>query len=208
MQLNLGIHFTPSLALYIWQSFRKGPSQTEQADAGVEAVWWIAAEVCSTQGCLAESMTISSAFLPALLAADPLQTVLADNQLANNQGDPSHVFKLPQVEPPVRALLLFAQLLAAIAADCKSIFANIVAPRKSIKQEEQLRSAFASKLHQLADTSCCTPVLLPDSTTTQDQAGDPQSLLRPSKRVSMLRSAVLLLKLATLTCHLQADFRG
>ena len=180
LSLESSIDFTPSVALYIWQSFRKGLWQAVQTHTDVTDVWMVAAEVCSTQGCMATSVADSYAFLPALLAVDPLQTVPADKLLDTNPSDPSLVFTLPHVEPMGRALWLFAQLLAAVAAERNSIFANITAPTGSIEHKELLHYAIASKLQQLTDTSCCTSVLLTDLTSAQGQAGAPHPLPSPS----------------------------
>ena len=86
--LTLSVDFTPSLALYIWQSFRKGLWQAVQQcdrNADVEYVWMVAAGICSTQGCIATSMADSSAFLSALLALDPLQTFPCARLLSSHQ---------------------------------------------------------------------------------------------------------------------------
>ena len=199
---TLTIDFTPSLALYIWQSFRKGPCGAVP-HYNVENVWVIAAKVCSTQGCIAASMANSSTFLPALLALDPLQTFPVDRLLYQNPGDSPEPSRLPQVDPLAHNLLLFAQLLVTVAAECNSIFANITATQDG----KLVRSAIASRLQQLTDVSCCTPVLLTDPTTKGVRAA-PQPSSKPSKRVILLRSAVLISKLATLTLNVKADSLG
>ena len=194
------MHFEISTAFYIWQSFRKGIWQTEDV-VNVMNAWLTAAEVCSTQGCIAASIANSSAFLPALLLVDPLHTLtVARGQHAkfSTSLDP---YKLPQVEPLTQALLLFAQLLTVIAAHFHSITASVTTGADQ-------RSAIASKLQQLTSNSHCTPVLSTDP-SIKDQAGapqPPQPLAKPSKRVLLLRSAVLLLRLATLTFNVKADF--
>ena len=110
--LTLDFEFSPSLALFIWQSFRKAPwGDVRYYD--VANVWVVAAQVCSTQGCLASSMVNRSAFLPGLLASDPLQTVPA-HRLLSMYHDPNvnlDPYMLPQVETPTQNLLLFVQLL-------------------------------------------------------------------------------------------------
>ena len=67
------------------------------------------------------------------------------------------------------------------------------------KQEmDQMRSAIASKLEQLTRVSCCTPVQLIDL-TSQDPTEDSRFTPQLSHLVTLLRSAVLITKLATLT---------
>ena len=68
------------------------------------------------------------------------------------------------------------------------------------------RAAIASRLTQLTDISRL-PVLLKD-TSPQDPTSASQAAPKPSKLVSMLRSAVLVSKLATLTFSVQADLLG
>ena len=201
--LTLDMEFTPSLALYIWQSFRKAPDAWG-ADwyKDVANVWAIAAQVCSTQGCIATSMANSSRFLPDILNLDPVQTCSADSLLYQNPSESSQPCVMPQVEPVTQNLLLFAQLLTAVAAEGNSMLANMTAPSNSTSQGEHLRSAIATMLQGLTDGSCCTPVLLTDT------ADAPQPLSKPSKLVIMLRSAVLITKLATLTYNVKADLVG
>ena len=80
--LILHVEFTPSLALYIWQSFRKVPYAWGAVQCvNVANLWGIAAMVCSTQGCIATSMANSSQFLPDLLKLDPVQTFSVDRLL-------------------------------------------------------------------------------------------------------------------------------
>lgn len=97
--------------------------------------------------------------------------------------------------------------MVAVAAERKISFAKMTAPVESIKGGKQLRSAIAIKLQQLTSVSCCIPVLLTDP-TTHDQSGPAHPLLKPSKRVSMLRSAALVLKLATFTFNVKTDVCG
>ena len=168
-----------------------------------------AAEVCSTQGFIARSIAGSSAFLPALLAVEPLYTFQVDRLLREQySSNPSDPFVLPQVQPLVRTLLLVAQLLATVAAERKAVLASVAAPIDSTAGRDQLRSAIASRMFKLTDSSCCYPVLLPGPTTNQDQAGPPQPLPKASKCVTALRGAVLISKLATLTFNVKADLIG
>lgn len=209
--LTLNIAFTPSLALYIWQSFRKGLWQAVQQYADVKDLWIIATEICSTQGCIAASMANNSAFLLALLALDPLQTFPVSRLLVGlYTSEALDPFILPQVEPVIQSLLLFAQLLAAVAKDSNNfLMASIVsvAPTNSTEAQIELRSAIISKLQQLTDISGCTPVVLRDPTTGA-HSGALQAPPAPSKRLILLRSAALISKLATLTFSVKADIVG
>ena len=162
--LTLDMEFTPSLALYIWQSFRKAP-YAWGADwyQDVASVWAIAAQVCSTQGFIATSMASSSRFLPDILNLDPVMTFSADRLLYQNPSESSHPFVMPQVEPVTQNLLLFAQLLTAVAAERNSMLIDMTAPPSSISERGDLRSAIAIMLQGLTDVSCCTPFLLTDT---------------------------------------------
>ena len=198
--LTLDVEFTPSLALYIWQSFRKvpyawGAVQYEK----VANLWGIAAMVCSTQGCIATSMANSSQFLPDLLKLDPVQMFSVDRLLYQSPSQSSQPFVMPQVEPVTQNLLLFALLLTAAAAEGNSMLVTETVPPNFTSKGEPLHSAIASMLQGLTDGSCCTPVLLTDS------ADAPEPLSTPSQLVIMLRSAVLISKLATLTYDVNAD---
>ena len=201
--LPIDIEFTPSLALYIWQSFRTGLRQAMQHCGDVLNVWTNAAEICSKQGCIVASITQSSTYFPALLALDPLQTFPVDRLLYMDSSDSQHPFILPQVEPVLRSVLLFAQLLTAVVADCTKVRNRHKHPTCAMAQ----RAAIASRLTQLTDISRCVPVLLKD-TSPQDPTSASQAAPKPSKLVSMLRSAVLVSKLATLTFSVQADLLG
>ena len=193
--------FKVSIAFYVWQSFRKGIWQTRGQSTDVKDVWRMAAEVCSTQGCIAASIANSLAFLPALLMVDPLQTLAVDRTQQLKTTTVLNPYKLPHVEPLAQALLLFIQLLNVAAAECNSVTGSVT----STAGAKQLHSAIANKLQLLTNNSRCTPVLSTDP-AIQDQAGAPQPLAEPSKRVLLLRGAVLLLKLATLTFNVKADF--
>lgn len=96
--------------------------------------------------------------------------------------------------------MLFAQLLAAVAVDRSSIFANSAAAADRRETEESLGIALASRLGQLTSL----PPVLTDL-APHDETGLPQPLAPPSGRVILLRSLVLFLKLATLTFNVKAD---
>ena len=157
-----------------------------------------AAVVCSTQGCIAASIANSSAFLPALLLVDPLHTLKVVRGQHAKFSTSLEPYKLPQVDPLTQALLLFAQLLTVITAEFNSSTASITSTADQL-------FAIACKLQQLTSNSQFTPVLSTDP-SIQDQAGAPQPVAEPSKRVLRLRSAILLLRLATLTFNVKADF--
>ena len=208
--LTISIDFTPSLAMYIWQSFRKGLWQAVQRPADVQQLWQITAEVCSTHGCIAASMTDASC-LAALLVADPLQTFPADKLLHHlpSMSGASAPFVLPQVDPSAKMLLLFAQLLITVAAERKDMLDKIHAPLSSTAGQTLLRTAIASKLQQLTAVSNCKPVGL---TKFQAQLNTPskdlQSPTCASRRIVLLRAAVLVAKLATLVSNVKADVLG
>lgn len=143
----------------------------------------------------------SISFLPALLAMDPLQLVPDNGLLHHSPNSPSDLFILPQAEPPVQILLLFAKLLAAVAVDRSTIFANAAGAADRGESEESLHIALTSRQGQLTSFS---PVLLTDL-IPHDETGSPQPLAPPSRRVILLRSLVLFLKLATLTFNVKAD---
>ena len=198
--LTLDMEFTPSLALYIWQSFTKAPHAWGAVQyKDVANVWACAAQVCSTQGCIATSMANSSQSLPDILNLDPVQTFSADKLLYRNPSESSHPFVMPQVKPVTQNLLLFAQLLTAVAAEGHSLMDTMTAPPSSTSEGDPLRTATAVMLQGLTDGSCCTPVPLADITDA------PQHLSKPSKLVVMLRSTVLISKLATLTYNVRPD---
>ena len=141
--LTLDIEFTPSLALYVWQSFRQGLKQVVSHVYDVMDVWVIAAEVCSTQGCIAASMVNSLAFLPSMLAVNLFKTLAVNRLLYETPRGPLDLNILPQVEPLARSLLLFAQLLAVVAAEHKSISASTTAGTVSIEDQELIRNVTA-----------------------------------------------------------------
>ena len=201
--LTLDMEFKPSLALYVWQSFTKTPYALSAARyKDVANVWAIAAQVCSTQGCIATSMANSSRFLPDILDLDPVQTLSADRLLYQNPSESPQPFVMPQVEPVAQNLLLFAQLLAAIAAERSSMLATMTAAPSSTSEGKDLRSAIAIMLQGLTDGSCCTPVLLTDT------ADASQPLSKASQLVIMLRSTVLITKLVSLTYNVKAELLG
>ena len=203
------IDYTPSLAFYIWQSFRKSLWETVTQPADVADIWVISADICSTQGCIAASIADSSQFLHALLALKPLQTIPAEALLyglysSSNQSD--HLIP-PQVEPVARTLLLFAQLLAAVAAERDRLFPGTTVPMAS-SDIERSRHIIASKLYELTELNGCAPVLLSDPTARTQTGVHVPPLPEPSRRIRRLRSAVLIFKLATLTFNVKADLVG
>ena len=97
----------------------------------------------------------------------------------------------------VPSSVFFAQLLPGVAADSR-ITALFAGTDSTGEEDEQLRCAITSKLQQLT-------VLLTGLTSAQDQADTARPLSCPSKHVSLLRSAVLVTDLATLTFSVKAD---
>lgn len=144
-------------------------------------------------------MDNSLSILPALLAVDPLQPIPVDRLLYDDPESPQDVLILPQTEPLIQLLLLFAQLLAAVAAERDTIFAGLKGDTTWGNTQRVLRSAITIRLQQLTDISSCTPVLLTDPIAHEEP------LTRPSKHAVILRNLVLFLKLATLTLSVKAD---
>lgn len=205
--LALCLEFTPSVALYIRQSLRKvGPAVKRYED--VVDVWECAAEICCTEGCIGASLENFLSVPPALLAVDPLQTIPVDRLLYDDPSSPPDLLMLPQVDPPTRLLLLFAQLLAAVAAERNTIIPRLTPKTTRSKIQGVLRSTITTRLQQLTDISCCSPILLTDPVPYGGTSDALQLLTRTSKHVTMLRSLVLFLKLATLTFSVRADLNG
>ena len=207
--LLIAVEFTPSFALYIWQSFNTGLWHTVQQYDDVLEVWIAAAEVCSTQGCIATSIGQHSAYLPAVLDVDPLKTFPVDSLLYLNTNGSQHPSILPPVDPISRNLLLFAQLLNGVAAqrDFIQAWPTIEPGDTEMPDYPEGRAAIASMLRQLTEISACVPVL-PTTSTSSVEAMALQPLPKPSKLVSMLRSAALVSKLATLTFSVKTDILG
>ena len=153
---------TPTLAHLIQQSFIiTGAWQGILSAEHVSQLWQTAAEVCSTQGCIAESLANAST-LHALLAVDPLQALPTGVQLHCKTSTTKLLRLLPQVEQPVRLLLLFAQLLMTVAAGHTRMVAKIHAPLQSKEGAALLRTAISIKLQQLTELNSCPSLLSPD----------------------------------------------
>ena len=71
-----------------------------------------------------------------------------------------------------------------------------------------LSCAITSRLEQLTDISCCTPVLLTDPIPHDETSDAPQIVTTPSKHVIVWRSLVLFLKLATLASSVRPNLNG
>ena len=201
--LDLDIDFTPSIALYIWQSLKDGLSPALQTHGNIISVWLCAAEICCTQGCLGASMDHALSTLPMLLAVNPLQPFPVDRLLCVDPSSPPDALVLPPAPPLVRLLLLFAQLLTAVAAEHTTTVANSTGDVTWGEAPSELRLAIISRLQQLTEINSCVPVRLTDRV--------PHGIIRSPQPtgpdlVSMLRSLALFLKLATLTFSVKADF--
>lgn len=224
---RLDIAFTPSLAFYIWQSLRKGfwPIP-DPVPARLQQVWELAGEVCSTEGVIAASLA-NTAALSALSAADPLQTLSVDRLLycQHGLGPREGLCVLPSASWPTRQLLLFAQLLALVAAKRDSMVASLPMPRSYEEEQNALESIIAGKLQCLTDASSVQPGLpsrlqlqTQDETDVQaDQHGDPQTQAQTHSQrsgpvsgnsITLLRSAFRFAKLAALTSNVKADLIG
>ena len=68
----------------------------------IDSVWVIVAEVCSTQGCIAESMANNMAYVPALLSLDPLKAIPADSLLLQK---PFHTARSGAIGPKLYCFL-------------------------------------------------------------------------------------------------------
>ena len=199
------ISFMPTLAFFIQQSFNvKEVWQEVQSADHIQLMWQTAAEVCGAQASIAQSLADTS-FLQALLAADPLQTILSDQLLYGKTAATMLPQVLPQVEPPIQLLLLFAQLLVIITAEHKNIIGKIPVPLHSEEGSKLLRSAITIKLQELTQLSSCHTIMLPDIGGEAQLHHD--ALVPPAEpsKTSLLRSTVLTTKLAMLTFNFQAD---
>ena len=204
--LALCVEFTPSIALYIWQTFSRPPA-VPRPD-GLMDVWLCASEMCCKKGCIGISMENSLTILPALLAVDSLQAIQADRLLYGHPSSPPDSLMLPPAEPLIRLLLLFAQLLAAVAAERSAILAPFTVATTVVESTYMLKSAITTRLEQLTAISCCTPVLLADPSPHGVASAAPDLQTKLSKTVITLRSLVLFLKLATLTFSVKADLNS
>ena len=208
--LALCLDFTPSIALYIWQSFSK-PRQAVQHSDDVMGVWMCVSEVCCTRGCIGASVEKSVSTLLALSAVDPLQTIPTDTLLYDNLSSPPALLMLSQVELVIRNVLLFAQLLATAASNRNALVAPLMRAGTTIDEVMAvLHHAITTTLEQPTEFSCCTPVLQADPTPHDGTSTAPQPQTQPCTQphVTILRSLVLFLKLATLTFNVKADLRG
>ena len=203
----VAISFMPTLADFIQQSFHvKEVWQDVRSANRVQQLWRTAAEVCGAQASIARSLADTS-YLQALLAADPLHTIPSDQLLCGKTAATMFPHVLPQVEPPIRLLLLFTQLLITVTAEHKSTIANIPAPLHSEEGVKLLGSAITIKVQELTELSGCHTIMLPDIEEPQSHKAALLRAAEPSK-TSRLRGTVLLTKLTMLTCYVQPGTVG
>ena len=207
----LSIRFEPSVALYIWQSFRKGLWQAVQRPEDVISLWQAAAEVSSSSGCIAAMLADADA-VSVMMDTDPLQVLSADRLMYDPyQSHSIGAQELPDVAAPIKHLLLFAQLLAVLAAAPDQPACGPMSQTKSVGlctviQHTTEVLAAASKLQPL---SIAMPATQPQPGTQPEDIAGPQPVtLLPARHIVLLRSALLFLKLAGLTHSVKADFRG
>ena len=197
----LGINFEPSIALYISQSFRKGLWTAVQRPEEVTSLWQTAAEFSSTSGCIAAMLADEDA-VSVMMNTNPLQVIPADRLmyspcLSGGVG----AKELPDVAAPIKHLLLFAQLLVVLAAECYQPACDTMLTEMNtvnlcavIVHKLELLAA-ASNLRALSPTASATQPQL--ETQSEGTAGQQPVTLMPGRLIVLLRSALLILKLAT-----------
>ena len=145
----------PTLALLIQQSFVAKEVRQEILSAKhIPQLWQTAAEVCGSEGCIAESLA-NPTLLHALLAVDPLHALPTSVLLYGKTSTTKLPCVLPQVEQPIRLLLLFAQLLITVAAEHDKMVAKINAPLQSKEGAALLPTAISIRLQELTEVSSC-----------------------------------------------------
>ena len=211
--LLLRITFKPSVALYIWQSFRKCLWRSVQQPDDVTFLWQEAAAVSSSLGCIAATLADKEA-LSVMMAADPLQGLEVHRLLYTMPCDwdssrHNTPFELPDTDAPVKCLLLFAQLLTKLAAERNQPLPDNTS--LTLLDRASLRTYSIIHLRQLASASSLGPMppATPGAEASGQQPGDIDRLeSMPSRHIVLLRSALLVLKLASLTHNVKADFVG
>ena len=124
------------------------------------------------------------------MATDPLPCLPVDRLLL--QPYENSVSKLPDVEPSVKHLLLFAQLLAKVATTGGDNGARPV--------QETSTADIAVFLRHLSDASNCAAASHVSSAT--------HLVFYPTEYLTLLHGALLVLKLASLAHNVKADFLG
>ena len=203
---------SPQLPLYIWQSFRKGLWEAVQRPEDVESLWQAAAEVSSSSGCIA-AMLADEDTVSVMMNTDPLQVVSADRLMYNPyQSGSIRAKQLPDVAAPIKNLLLFAQLLAVLAAARDQ---PAVGPGLTQMNSFDLRARIQHQMEVLASLSNLQPLsstvsaIKPLPGTQSEGIAGPQPVSPlPARCIVLLRSALLYLKLANLTQSVKADFLG
>lgn len=208
---GLSIRFEPSVALYIWQSFRTGLWQAVHRPEDVTSLWQTAAEVSSSSGCIAAMLADEDAVF-FMMDADPLQVVSVDKLMYEENLGSIGAKELPDVAAPIKHLLLFAQLLGVLAAaNHKPAFG----PMLTQMNPDELCAVIEHKMEVLAAASNLQPLSVTVPATQPQPGTQPEGIagqqpltLLPGRRIVLLRSALLFLKLASLTHNVKADFIG
>ena len=150
------------------------------------------------------------------MAADPLQVLEVERLLCKrpfewDSGRNHTPFELPETAAPVKCLLLFAQLLAKLAAERDQLLPE--GTSWTHWDRVSLRTCIDIRLRRLAAASSLGP--MPPATSDAEAPGQqpggidmlvPESL--PGTHIVLLRCALLVLKLASLTHNVKADFVG
>ena len=212
--LLLRITFKPSVALYLWQSFRKRLWLYVEPD-DVILLWHEAAAVSSSLGCIAATLADKEA-CSVMVATDPLQVLEVERLLYErpcdlDSGRNNTPSELPETDAPVKCLLLFAQLLAKLAVERDQLFP--VSTSLTLWDRVSLHTYIDIHSRQLAVASSLEimPPATPGVHAPEQQPRGigmlaPESL--PRRHIVLLRSALLVLKLASLTHNVKADFLG
>ncbi|KAA6429241.1 MAG: vacuolar sorting 23A [Trebouxia sp. A1-2] len=147
-----------------------------------------------------------------MMDADPLQVVSVDKLMYEENLGSIGAKELPDVAAPIKHLLLFAQLLGVLAAaNHKPAFG----PMLTQMNPDELCAVIEHKMEVLAAASNLQPLSVTVPATQPQPGTQPEGIagqqpltLLPGRRIVLLRSALLFLKLASLTHNVKADFIG
>ena len=154
--------FKPSIAFYLWQSFRKGLWQYVKRPEDASYIWQTAAVASSHSGYSCIVDTLDSTALSELLSIDPCLPISADRLLRSSywkEGEEPPVV-VPEATQPVRHLLLLAQILIHHAAGKKKTPPNhteALALRMYCKRLQPQEADAALWLHTLSANSQLAP---------------------------------------------------
>ena len=168
-----------------------------------ESLWQAAAEVSSSSGCIA-AMLADEGALSVMMDADPLQVLSAHRLMYDPyQSGSIGAQELPDVAAPIKHLLLFAQLLAVLAAAHDQPACGLMLTQMN---PVDLRAVIQHQMEVLAAASNLQPLSITVSATQPQPGTQPEGIAGPqpvtplpARRIVLLRSALLFLKLASLT---------